>query len=188
MKQLLLVRHGPTSATRAVAFPVDEPLEDEARANAAELGIVVRPSTVVLSSPARRAMQTAAALGLQASPEPRLAECDFGSWSGRRLDDLHLEDPDATMSWMTDAEASPHGGESLRAFMERVAAWLDEEATIDRDVVAFTHGGVVKAAVAHTLAAGVAAFWRIVVEPLSITELRANDGVWSLHSLNQRVA
>jgi broad specificity phosphatase PhoE len=34
---LLLVRHAPTAATRAAAFPLDEPLDDDGRAAAASL-------------------------------------------------------------------------------------------------------------------------------------------------------
>ena len=62
---------------------------------------------------------------------------------------------------MTDPDAAPHGGESLRAFAARVRGWLDEQATLDGTAVAITHGGVVKAAVVHALGAPIEAFWRV---------------------------
>ncbi|MDA8068339.1 MAG: histidine phosphatase family protein [Actinomycetota bacterium] len=185
MKRLLLVRHAPTTATRERAFPADESLDDESCAAAAQLAVKLPGDCVALSSPARRAIQTAHATGLEPATEPRLAECDFGTWSGRRLEDIDRESPAATREWMTDPAAAPHGGESLCTFTQRVGAWLDEEATRERSVVAFTHGGVIRAAVAHVLGAGVNAVWRISVEPLSLTELHAVDGEWSLVALNR---
>ncbi|WP_249019866.1 histidine phosphatase family protein [Conexibacter sp. S30A1] len=185
MKRLLLVRHAPTGATRDAEFPADEPLDDEARAQAAELTTQLPRDCLTLSSPARRAVQTALAAGREATTDPRLAECDFGTWTGRRLEDLHRESPQATEQWMTDPGCSPHGGESLRSFMARVGAWLDEELTLDRSVIAFTHGGVIRAAVAHALRADAAAVWRIRVEPLGVTELQATHGDWELVALNR---
>jgi broad specificity phosphatase PhoE len=88
---------------------------------------------------------------------------------------------------MTDPDASPHGGESLTAFAARVGAWLDQQATIDGGAVAITHGGVVKAAVVRVLGAPISAFWRIDAAPLSITELHAHDGRWTLTRANVAV-
>ena len=85
---------------------------------------------------------------------------------------------------MTDPAASPHGGESLRAFAARSRGWLDEQARLDGRAVAITHGGVVKAAVVYALGAPLEAFWRIDVSPLSITELHAHDGRWTVTRVN----
>lgn len=184
MRRLLLVRHAPTAATRAAAFPLDEPLDGRGREQAATLAGRLPSRREVLCSPALRCAQTAAAAGLDATTDPALAECDFGRWAGRSLQELAGEDPDATRAWMTDPEARPHGGESLRAFSGRVAAWLDEQATRDGCAVAITHGGVVKAAVIHALGAPVEAFWRVDVRPLGITELHAHDGRWTVTRVN----
>jgi broad specificity phosphatase PhoE len=89
-------------------------------------------------------------------------------------------------AWMTDPEAAPHGGESLTALLQRVATWLDEQATQDGTAIAITHAGVVKAAVVHALDAPPSAFWRIDVSPLSITELHAHDGRWTVTRVNDR--
>ena len=116
--------------------------------------------------------------------EPALAECDFGAWSRRTLAELHAEDADAVGAWMTDAEASPHGGESLSGFASRVAGWLDGQGERSGRTVVVTHGGVVKAAVVHALGAPLAAFWRIDVAPLTLTELHCHDGRWTLVRAN----
>jgi broad specificity phosphatase PhoE len=179
------VRHAPTSATRAVAFPADEPLDDRGRAAAAALAAAVPSRCAVLCSPARRCLETVAAAGLPtARIEPDLAECDFGAWTGQTLEDVSAADADAVGAWMTDPAARPHGGESLTTFAARVGAWLDGQAALDGGAIAITHGGVVKAAVVHALRAPIAAFWQIDAAPLAITELHAHDRRWTVTRLN----
>jgi broad specificity phosphatase PhoE len=175
------VRHAPTSATRANAFPVDEPLDDRGRLAAAALAPALPKRCEVMSSPALRCRQTAEAAGLDASLDERLAECDFGRWAGTTLQEV---DPDDGRAWMLDPDASPHGGESLRAFAARIAAWLDGQAGIDGTAAAITHAGVIKAAVVHAVDAPLAAFWRIDAAPLSVSELHAHDGRWTISRLN----
>jgi broad specificity phosphatase PhoE len=185
VRRLLLVRHAPTSATRSHAFPADEPLDERGRAAAATLGTMIGGRYETLCSPSVRCRQTAEAAGLPAgSVAAELAECDFGAWAGRTLAEVCEEDPAAAEAWMTDPASAPHGGESLRTFVARVAGWLDGQATLDGRAVAITHGGVVKAAVAHALDAPLAAFWRIDVTPLAITELHAHDGRWTVTRVN----
>jgi broad specificity phosphatase PhoE len=180
-----LVRHPPTSATRAFAFPADEPLDERARADAAVLAGVVPARFDVVCSPSLRCRATAEAARLSESQvEPALAECDFGSWSGRTLEEVTAAEPDAARSWMTDPQARPHGGESLAAFAGRVGAWLDDQARLSGGAIAITHGGVVKAAVVHALGAPIQAFWRVDAAPLAITELHAHDGRWTVTRVN----
>ena len=76
-------------ATRAAAFPVDEPLDERGRAAAAALAGALPSRCEVLCSPALRCRETAAAAGLDARASSRaLAECDFGAWGGRTLEDV----------------------------------------------------------------------------------------------------
>jgi broad specificity phosphatase PhoE len=184
MKRLLLVRHAPTSATRAAAFPADERLDDSALARVAQLARILPSSAVALSSPAARCLETARAAGLDPRAEPALAECDFGSWAGRSLADVHAEDPDGAGAWMTDPDARPHGGESLTEFAARVAGWLKAQAQGDGRTVAITHAGVIRAAIVQALGAPIGAFWRLDADPLSLTELHARDGRWTVTRAN----
>lgn len=187
MRRLLLVRHATTAAVRRAAFPVDEPLDDGGRMAAEALaGRLGRGDA--LCSPALRARETAAAAALDAEIEPALRECDFGSWAGRSLAEVHAADADAVGTWMTDPDACPHGGESLRALLDRVGAWMDGQAAAGGRAIAVTHGGVVRAAVVHALGAPAAAAWRIDVAPLALTELHGRDGRWTVARVNARVA
>lgn len=183
MRKLFLVRHAPTAATRSYAFPADEPLDERGLLAAAELTVPARAE--VVCSPSRRCRATAEAAALAVdSVEPAIAECDFGAWAGRRLDELVAECPDDTRRWMTDPDSAPHGGESLGEFAARVNAWLDRQADREGSCVAITHGGVVKAAVVHSLGAPLAAFWQVDCAPLSRTELHAEGGRWRLSNVN----
>ena len=189
MRRLLLVRHGATAATRAAAFPADEPLDARGLVDAASLRGALPSKFDALSSPALRCRQTAEAAGVvDPALVDALAACDFGAWAGRTLAALHAKEPDAVGAWMTDPHACPHGGESLAALVARVGGWLDDAAAKDGWAVAFTHGEVVKAAVVHALGAPPEAFWRIDVAPLAVTELHAHDGRWTVTRVNHAVA
>jgi len=187
MRRLLLVRHASTTAVHGAAFPVDEPLDAAGLAAATALAGSLGAGEA-LCSPAARARATAEAAGLDARPVPALAECDFGTWAGRTLAGVWEADPAAVEAWMTDPGAAPHGGESLSAFLERVAAWLDAQAALDGRAIAVTHGGVIKAAVVHALGAPPAAFWRVDAAPLHVTELHAHDGRFTVCRVNAPVA
>src|SRR5690349_6977373 len=181
MRRLLLVRHASTEAVRSAAFGSDEPLDARGRDAAASLSLP--RCDEVLVSPALRARETASCAGLVASGEAP-AECDFGRWAGLSLRELAEHEPDAVREWMTEPDAAPHGGESLRSLLTRVGRWLEEQATLSGSAVAITHGGVVKACVVIALDAPPPAFWRIDVTPLAITELHAHDGRWTVTRVN----
>lgn len=184
MRRLVLIRHARTSAVRRAAFPADEPLDERGLADAGALA--GRFSGELWCSPTRRARQTCAAVapGVAATEDERLAECDFGAWAGRTLAELHDADPAGVARWMTDPDAAPHGGESLRRFHARVGDWLADQARRDGPAVAITHGGVVKAAVVVALGAPIDAFWRLDVAPLRTTELHAHDRRWTVARVN----
>jgi broad specificity phosphatase PhoE len=188
MTRLTLVRHAPSDATRRSAFPLDEPLDarglDEARALTPRLGRF----DVAWTSPAARARQTAEALGLVATPAPKLDECDFGAWRGRTLAELDEEDPVAVAAWIEDPAAAPHGGESLLALLERVGGWLEGRAQDGGREVAVTHAGPIRAALVRALGAPPEAFWRLDVAPLSRTVLHAHDGRWTVRGVNLPLA
>jgi broad specificity phosphatase PhoE len=181
----LLIRHAPTTATARGAFGADEPIADGTRADIVALAAHLPPGATPVSSPALRCRQTAEAAGLEPALHPALAECDFGAWEGRAFADVAAAEPRLTAGWLADPDAAPHGGESLSAFAARVAGWLDAAAEGEpATTVALTHAGVIRTAVVHALAAPIAAFWRLSAAPLSITELHAHDGAWTVVRVN----
>ena len=185
MRRLLLVRHASTDAVRAAAFGADEPLDAGGRAAAARLRLP--RADEVLVSPSLRTRETAEACGLAVSEsDAALAECDFGRWAGLTLREVAEREPDAVTAWLNDADAAPYGGESLSQVLARVRGWLAAQASSTGTAVVVTHAGVVKAAVVAALDAPPSAFWRIDVAPLSVTELHAHDGRWTVTRVNDR--
>jgi broad specificity phosphatase PhoE len=97
-----------------------------------------------VSSPARRARETARLLGADAVEVANdLVEMDWGAWEGETLASLRL-DADFVANEARGLDFQPPGGESPRAVMRRVAAWL--AAPVDETpIVAVTHKGVIRA-------------------------------------------
>lgn len=180
--RLTLVCHAPTAATASGAFPADEPLDARGRAWARDaaggrLGRVRRAR----AAPAPACRETAAALALDAEPDPGLRDWDLGDWRGRTLDEVAAADPAGVRAWLADPEAAPHGGEPLTALLARVADLLAAPVA-DGHTVAVTHPSVVRAAVLAVLHAPPAAFWRVDIAPLTATVLRAGPRPWTLRS------
>jgi broad specificity phosphatase PhoE len=178
--RLLLLCHGMTAAQRAARFPVDEPLEEPAVAATlalkGRLPLFQRCST----SPALRARDTARFLEIAATAEPALADADYGRWKGISMAEIAEREPKGIAAWLADSSARPHGGESIRDLMIRVGGWLDSQMAASGRALAITHQAVIRAAIAHVLGAGATAFWRIDVEPLSLTELSSDGRRWNL--------
>ncbi|MFC6311481.1 histidine phosphatase family protein [Paraburkholderia dipogonis] len=189
--RLLLVSHASTAAQRAGRFPADDPLDArglaEAEAHAARLRPAIAGDAPAFVSPAAGARETAAALGLAASVDGRLADLNYGKWQGRRLADLAAEAPQDIAAWTRDPDAAPHGGESFSQLVKRIGEWL--EASLDgeadrasprpRDVIAVTHAPVLRAAIVYALGASPDIFPRIEIAPLSMIELRRSPRGWT---------
>jgi broad specificity phosphatase PhoE len=181
--RLDLLAHGASSATRAARFPDDEALEASA-VNALEaLRGRLRSYGCVLTSPSRAAHETTVALGLEAGVETALQDCDYGRWRGLEVADVAAREPEEFAAWLGDPAASPHGGESLVALIERAGVWLGQSLAREGATLAVTHPAFVRAAIVSAVGAGSAAFWRIDVAPLWVVRLSGRDGRWNLVAL-----
>ncbi|MFI6151204.1 histidine phosphatase family protein [Kitasatospora sp. NPDC051170] len=165
---------------REARFGGDGPPEPAALAAARTAAGAVPPVARAWTGPAERCRRTAEALGLDAEPAGALADLDTGRWNGLRLDEVAASDPAALAAWLADPDAAPHGGESVTALCARVGAWLEERAAEGGRSAAVAEPAVVRAAVVHALALPAAAFWRLDVRPLSVTELTGRSGRWNL--------
>ncbi|MET9246030.1 histidine phosphatase family protein [Nonomuraea sp. NPDC003709] len=207
---VLFVRHASTPGMRAACFPASDAHADTAslaRATAlaqtvarAAAGSAVGPGTgaapgaavvgtagvVAWAAPSVAAGQTVAALGLAARAVPALAEVDCGRWRGLPYERVAREEPDALASWLTDPHAAPHGGDSLAAHAERVAAWL-ESVRAEPGVVAVCDAGAIRAALGHALGLDPLSAARFDLAPLSVTELTVTRAGWRVAHVNRKV-
>ena len=179
--RLTLISHAPTQAQRRAAFPADECLDEQEFAKIAALGWQAPRARRIWSSPERQTQQTSQALGLSAAIAPELRDCHYGAWRGRELNELQSLEPESVLAWLTDAAASPHGGESIIDLINRVSRWLDEQRDAGH-TLAVTHPAVIRGAIVHALQAPAQSFWRIDIAPLSLTDLRFNGRVWTVRS------
>jgi broad specificity phosphatase PhoE len=186
--RITLVCHGTTQALRRATFGGDDSLDEVGKAKAARLAGSLGRVDHCWSSPAIRARETAAAMGLTAVVDERLRECDFGRWTGLRFQQLLFKEPRKLVSWIRDPSSAPHGGESIPQVLARVAAWIADRGRDPGHTVAVTHASVIRAAIVHVIEAQLASFWRIDVVPLSQTDLRTNGRRWVLRSTGPIVA
>jgi probable phosphomutase (TIGR03848 family) len=184
----VLIRHARSSANaqhilagRAPGIELDEVGREQALDLArrlAEINLVA-----VVSSPAERCLATSEPIlasrpDLSVIPDDRLAECDYGDWTGQALKTLAK-----TRLWKI-VQAQPSGvefpgGETMRAMQHRaVEAIRSHDASADAahgtDAVwaAISHGDVIKSIVADALGVHLDQFQRIVVDAASVTVIR----------------
>jgi broad specificity phosphatase PhoE len=178
----------PTAATRRAAFPVDEPLDARGRAAAVSVTNLGRFDRVV-SSPARRAVQTVEVLDRTATIDADLRDVDYGRWAGLGIDEVAANEPASLAAWRNDPESAPHGGESVAALFRRAEAFLAKSKDRTGSTLAVTHAAVIRAAIVAVLEAPLAAFWRIEVGPLCIAQIQWEGRFWRFRSLvNPRAA
>jgi broad specificity phosphatase PhoE len=186
--RLILISHAATAATRQARFPEDEPLEAYgAQATTAAAGRLHRIDSAYRGSELR-CLQTADALGLDATASPALSDLDLGNWRGRTLAEMAELQPAELSAWLADPDSRPHGGEALSALLRRVSGWLGDLPTGPARIAAVTHPAVIRAAVLHVLGAPPASFWRIDTAPLSQTLLSHHSGRWQLRETGHLLA
>lgn len=181
--RITLICHATTRALRAATFGGDDPLDEPGRAQAQRLAGSLGEVEACWCSPAARARETATALGLTATVDERLRDCDYGRWTGLRFQQVLLREPRKLVAWIRKPASAPHGGEAIPQVLERVSAWVAERSRDRGHTVAVTHSAVIRAAIIHVLQADLPSFWRIDILPLSRTELRTNGRRWVLRSI-----
>jgi broad specificity phosphatase PhoE len=179
--RVTLVCHG-RSTRRPSAFAADEPLGDGEAGRIAALSHTLSDVTEALTSPARVATETAAALALVTAIDHGLADLDLGHWRGLSLKEVEAREPEALATWMSDMGFAGHGGESRAALSRRVASWLEERQFVNGHTVAVTHPVVIQAAVLAVLGAPASAFRHIDVPPLHALDLRSDGRRWTIRS------
>jgi broad specificity phosphatase PhoE len=186
MTTILLARHGETdwNLERRVQGHTDRPLNETGRAQAFALAdrLSTESLDAVYSSDLARARETAAVIagrhGLDVIETSDLREKDFGSWEGLTDTEIMARFPNAQRGEWGD-------GESRAELADRVVAALTEIAAahFGGRVLVVTHGGPMRAALAHSgselppLIANCDVVHLTVADGLLATGLRRVDGL-----------
>ena len=178
--QFLLVRHGQTGLNAAglLRGRLDPTLDDTGKAEVERLAAALtayRPRLIV-SSPVRRAMQTASAIsqatGAGLLIDGDLVDRDYGPWAGRPTDEV-------TAQWGS-IDLAP-GVETRGSVNHRAAGMLHKEFSA-YPVVLVTHEAVLQAMIEHldptmTAARQDLACWDVVTRGESGQLLLAGAGL-----------
>ncbi len=152
-----------------------------------------RPASWVVTPLSRTAL-TAEALFRAGYPtqspavEPELIEQDLGDWHGLPHADLpaKLQLP-AHAFWPLSGEEMPPGGESMANVIVRVGRAMERLAAqhAGRDVVVVSHGGAIRAAVAHAIGIKADNALHLSVQNLSLTRLERQAEGWRVVTVNE---
>lgn len=154
MLTLVLTRHGLTDRSdpeQHLGQGIDVGLSAAGRVQALALAARIADERFdrIVSSPLRRAMETAetVARGRTVEPDPRLMEMDYGAWEGLTYEAIDAREAAYRARWLADPEmlACP-GGESgadvaarTRSFLADLLRWAAVRDGEDQAVLAVAH-------------------------------------------------
>lgn len=179
---ILLVRHGTTKTTGKV-LPGRKPglhlskkgIEGVERT--AEYIAAQYPKAKVFCSPMERAQETAGiitkALGTKQPKQiAGLNECDFGSWTGRRLAELRKLKEWESVQNRPGSFRFPKG-ESFGEMQNRIVETLNDLAQKHpgQTLVAVSHADPIKVALGYFLGVPIDLFQRVLISPASVSGL-----------------
>jgi probable phosphomutase (TIGR03848 family) len=184
---VILLRHGrSTSNTAGVLAGRSEGVDLDDKGREQAVGLIDRigdlPIRAVITSPLLRCRRTvgplAEALCLEPLVEDRLAEVDYGEWTGRKIGELANEPLWRVVQAHPSAAVFP-GGEGLAQVQARAVyavrehdRRLSDEHGGDALWVACTHGDVIKALIADAYGMHLDGFQRVTADPASVSVIR----------------
>ena len=184
---VILLRHGRSTSNTAHTLAgrtEGVELDEKGQAQAAALVDRVKglPIKALVRSPLLRCRLTleplAAELNLEPAVDERLAEVDYGQWTGRALKDLVKEPLWAVVQQQPSAAVFPDGEGLAQVQARAVAAVREHDRRLaeghghDALWIACTHGDVIKAVVADALGTHLDSFQRITADPASMSVIR----------------
>jgi alpha-ribazole phosphatase len=182
--RLWLIRHAPVDGPRGVIHADDAAADVSDTAALLRLQMWLPNPHAAISSPARRARETAAALGLAAVADPSFGEQDFGRWTGRTHAEIRRDSEAAHDAfWRAPASNRRPDGESFVEQIARVSRAI--EALPSGDVILVAHAGTIRAALALALDMPPDSALRFVIDPLSLTRLDRLDKGWRVVGVNR---
>jgi probable phosphomutase (TIGR03848 family) len=174
----LLIRHatydhvGRVMAGRSTGVH----LNDAGLAQARRVAELIQPIPIdaIVSSPLPRALETAAPLaerrGLSVEVLEPLTEIEFGSWTGRSIDELRSESAWTRFNSLRSMAPIP-GGELMLSVQARAVTVLEglriryPEGTC----AVVSHGDVIRSLVAHCAGIPLDLFHRLEIAPASVS-------------------
>jgi probable phosphomutase (TIGR03848 family) len=190
---IFLVRHGQTDwIAHGIAGRLPGVrLNAQGREQAARLMARMRhlPLGAIYSSPLERTQETAAplagALGLDVQACPEAVELDFGEWVGEDIPGLADDPRWRAFNSFRSLSRAP-GGELMPEVQTRFVAAIARirAAHPGESVAIFTHGDLIRSAVAYFAGVPLDLFLRLEIRPASISSVRFYDDSLQILGIN----
>jgi alpha-ribazole phosphatase len=137
----------------------------------------------VYSSPLMRCLQLAQTFSDNVIIDTRLLELNFGNWEGQPFDAI---DSDIFQHWTDNiVTMRPPNGENFEDLYQRAAEfWKDLLATEAKQVLVFTHAGVIRALLAHALNLPLANSFQLRIDSGSVHKLQLYDNYLYVEYMN----
>lgn len=140
----------------------------------------------VFTSPLQRCVKLADALGhRQMKEDARLKELHFGDWEMQAWDDVPRDIFD---EWAQNyAELAPPKGETFQQLQQRGVDFLTEmmKTHPNQHLLVVTHGGMIRALLAHVLNMQLKGLFRFHVDYGSVTQLDFSGAVPKVNFVNR---
>jgi alpha-ribazole phosphatase len=200
------VRHAPVTVNNGRCYgQTDVPCDCSNDAAFAGLAKLLPKGAVWVTSTLKRTHMTAAGIVRAGLPGPDpipgpgviverdLAEQHFGDWQGVTYAELAVMNGNRwPRFWLAPATHAPPGGESFVQLMARAhpAILRLSQEHAGRDIIAVTHGGTIRAALAQALDLAPEATLAVSIDNLSLTRIEhfpdANVAhPWRVATVNQ---
>ena len=147
----------------------------------------ILPIDAIYCSPLERACETAAPLAKQLKIEPRISEAfnevEMADWTDKTFSEL-----DGLPKWRNwnafRGSTAPPGGESMLDVQARVVRQVSELRERHGCVAIFTHGDVIRGALAHFLGLHVDLMARFEIDPGSVSLVQVYDAAVVVRVVN----
>lgn len=184
--KIFFLRHGNTTWTeKGIYYGAGDIEMNEEGRNQIQLaasGLAQKKIDLIISSPLQRCMESAAIVNKKIAREiiqvPELQEMNFGIFEGLTYEEITARFPEEYGKWVKEWIDYPiPSGESLQQTHDRAVKALEEikQSHCGKTLLVVSHGGVIRAALAHYLTGSLENYWKFSVSPASITEIHFTD-------------
>jgi phosphoserine phosphatase len=187
---IYIIRHGETTWNKEEVFRgrKDIPLNETGKKQAERAGLYFSERRIdrIVSSPLKRAVETAEAIAMAAGAPIELTDdftdMNFGIWEGLSVQEVEAAYPTDFTLWMGSPERlRVAGAETLQMVRKRVSDGLVKVAGQEESSIAVvTHRVICKVLVLHFLKIGNDHFWDMKFDPGSISLVEKRNDRFSL--------
>ncbi len=186
--KLTLIRHTSLQIPSGICYgqtDVDVGENFWVEANQLKTKLINKKFDAIYSSPLQRCLKLSNALNLgDATEDARLKELHFGDWEMQAWDDIPRDKFDV---WANDyANLAPPNGESFGQLQNRALNFLQQlkQKNTGKHILVVTHGGLIRALLAHILNMELKGLFRFNIDYASVTELDFNSTVPKINFVN----